>query len=180
MSRLPAVSEGPADPALACLVFEGADARHADALAACRRIRRLVFIEEQQVPEALEWDGLDDEACHFLVWPSADATGGIASGPAADSALDLSLAHGTARMRRIDGHAKAERVAVRREARRFGVGRRLMQALEERARAEGLDAIVLHAQVTAIPFYSALGYAAHGEIFLDAGIDHRAMTKRLR
>lgn len=170
MSRPSAVSIRPAATGLRCLEFEGAQAEdhHAEALAACRAIRRVVFIDEQRVPEALEWDGLDGEARHFLVW----------TGPRPEP--DRADALGTARMRRIDGHAKAERVAVRLEARRTGVGRLLMQAIEARARREGLDAIVLHAQLTAIPFYASLGYAAHGEVFLDAGIDHRAMTKRLR
>lgn len=142
---------------------------------ACRQLRRTVFIEEQLVPETLEWDGLDPAARHFLAF-SLEGTEPAA--PASFQRLEQAL--GTARMRRIDGHAKAERVAVRRDARRYGVGRLLMQAVETRARHEGLDAVVLHAQVTAIPFYESLGYAAHGGIFLDAGIDHRAMTKPLR
>src|SRR5690606_6381921 len=32
-----------------------------------RDIREQVFIEEQQVPVALEWDGLDENAIHVLI-----------------------------------------------------------------------------------------------------------------
>ncbi|MFO0689735.1 MAG: GNAT family N-acetyltransferase [Myxococcota bacterium] len=159
------------------LEFEGrsSDARDQAGLEACRWLRRIVFVEEQAVPEALEWDGLDPEARHFLVQaPDQSGRAPAATLPARDRIL------GTARMRRLEGHAKAERVAVRADARRRGIGRLVMQGLEARAREEGLDAVVLHAQVVAIPFYASLGYRAHGEVFLDAGIDHRAMTKKLR
>jgi len=43
-----------------------------------RRIRKVVFIEEQNVPETLEWDGLDDDASHFLALESADRNVGCA------------------------------------------------------------------------------------------------------
>ena len=39
----------------------------ADAEAELSTIRRTVFIEEQQVPEELEWDGEDEAALHVLV-----------------------------------------------------------------------------------------------------------------
>lgn len=154
------------DGSLRILVLDGADEApsNRDALARCRAIRRVVFVDEQQVPEALEWDGLDAEAQHFLALFEAAAG---------------SIALGTARMRIVDGQAKAERVAVLRDERSRGVGRRLMRALEDCARRRRLRSVILHAQVTAIPFYERLGYVAHGDVFLDAGIDHRAMTKAL-
>ena len=151
---------------LAGIPIDGASAKD---LEACRALRRAVFIEEQAVPEALEWDGLDGEAHHFLAVDSAEAL----------RSATQTAALGTARMRIVDGLAKAERVAVRKDVRTQGVGRLLMVAIEAHARRKGLPAVVLHAQLTAIPFYESLGYQAHGEIFLDAGIDHREMTKRL-
>ncbi len=167
----------PAARSIRLIGFAGDDASpdHAWALAACRAIRRSVFIDEQGVPEALEWDGLDTQAHHFL------ALGPVAAPDAnprhAPPAPTTPL--GTARMRIVDAHAKAERVAVVRAARQHGVGRLLMLALEAHALDQGLTVVVLHAQVTAISFYERLGYRAHGEIFLDAGIDHREMTKSL-
>jgi len=32
-----------------------------------KKIREEVFVKEQNVPESLEWDGLDSEAKHILV-----------------------------------------------------------------------------------------------------------------
>ena len=39
---------------------------------------------------------------------------------------------------------------------------------------------MLHAQESAIDFYTRLGYVAEGERFLEADIPHLAMGKRLR
>lgn len=170
MRRSPSSTEiapiTPAGGSVSIVSFEGhsAEREHAPLFAACRALRRSVFVEEQRVPESLEWDGLDACARHFL---------------ALDRAEDPSSALGTARLQRHGDSAKAERVAVRREARRRGVGRALMLALEDAARREGFGVLLLHAQVTAMPFYESLGYTARGGIFLEAGIDHRAMTKRL-
>jgi len=38
-------------------------------------IREKVFIEEQKVTPQLEWDGMDEEAIHFLVYKDAKAIG---------------------------------------------------------------------------------------------------------
>lgn len=125
--------------------------------AACRRIRSRVFIEEQGVPEALEYDGLDAACIHVVACLGGQVVG-------------------TARLRIVDGVAKAERVAVDRVHRRAGVGRALMRGLEREALALGRDRMVLNAQEEAIPFYEALGYRAEGERFEEAGIPHRRMT----
>lgn len=138
-----------------------AEARDETAMRACREIRRRVFIDEQAVPADLEWDGRDEEALHFI---AREADGS---------------AVGTARMRSVDGVAKAERVAVLRSARGRDIGRALMASIEASARDEGLKEIRLNAQVAVIPFYEKLGYGGRGEIFLEAGIEHRAMTKQL-
>ena len=120
-----------------------------------------VFIEEQEVAEAEEIDGLDGGCHHFLAMAATD---------------DL----GTARLRLVDGAvAKAERVAVHRHLRGKGIGRLLMAALEAHARKVGARAVKLGAQVSALRFYEGLGYAAYGPEFDDAGIPHRMMQKRL-
>jgi predicted GNAT family N-acyltransferase len=129
-------------------------------------IRMRVFVEEQGVPPEEELDALDEVATHFLVRPA------LASPSAPESII------GTARL--IDkgaGTGKVGRVAVVSEHRGRGAGTALMRVLEQEARARGWERLVLDAQVTAIPFYARLGYVAVGEIFLDAGIEHRLMTK---
>jgi predicted GNAT family N-acyltransferase len=123
-------------------------------------LRKIVFVNEQSVPADLEQDGLDATCAHFVAWEGDRLAG-------------------TARMREVHGAAKAERVAVAREARRSGVGRRLMEALEAEAQARGAREVRLNAQLSAVPFYAALGYVAEGVVFEEAGIGHLAMRKGL-
>lgn len=128
---------------------------------ACLQIRRVVFIAEQNVPEAEELDGLDALCTHFL----ARAAG---------------VPVGTARLRMADdGRAKAQRVAVLKEWRGLGLGQALMAAVEAAARERGATEVVLAAQVSAIPFYERIAYAAWGDEFMDAGIPHRWMKRAL-
>ncbi|MFQ3786815.1 GNAT family N-acetyltransferase [Halomonas sp. A29] len=120
-------------------------------------IRRVVFIEEQQVPLEEEWDGRDSECRHFL-------------------AVRGEMALGTARLL-PDGHIG--RVAVLREARGLGIGVALMQAAIASARRLGHAQVELAAQTHALAFYENLGFTAFGEVFMDAGIPHRNMRLSL-
>jgi len=126
-----------------------------DALAA---IRRRVFIEEQSVPEALEWDGLDETALHLL---ARDASG---------------QAIGCARLL---PEGKLGRMAVLPEQRGRGVGRHILQSALELACSQGLDEIILSAQVQAIPFYQQAGFEVCSGVYDDAGIPHRDMRLKL-
>lgn len=121
-------------------------------------VRRAVFIEEQQVPEELEWDGLDPEAFHLL----ARDEGGRPIG--------------SARML-LDGHIG--RMSVLQPWRGAGVGTGLLRRMIEEARQRGFKRVHLDAQVHAIGFYERLGFIAEGGEFMDAGIPHRHMVLAL-
>jgi predicted GNAT family N-acyltransferase len=137
-----------------------ADAVGLENLSICHALRRAVFIDEQGVPEAIEIDGLDDSCTHFLAW--------VAGMPI-----------GTARLRVVNGEAKAERVAVLEDFRGHGAGRVLMDVLEPGARSQGLRSVLVHAQERVVPFYERLGYVRCGEGFLEADIPHVPMRKEL-
>jgi predicted GNAT family N-acyltransferase len=117
-------------------------------------IRRQVFVREQRVPEALEWDGLDTEATHLL---AEDASG---------------AAIGTARLL---PSGQIGRMAVAAEHRRRGIGRALLLELLRIADAEDFPPVFLNAQTSALPFYAGLGFAPEGQEFDEAGIPHRRM-----
>jgi predicted GNAT family N-acyltransferase len=125
--------------------------------AALKGIRQQVFIEEQQVPESMEWDEHDEGCRHFL-------------------ALQGEQAIACARLL-SDGHIG--RMAVLPQWRRQGVARALLQSCETRARESGIETIQLSAQVHAIPFYEKAGYRIISDAYLDAGILHRDMIKVL-
>ena len=129
-----------------------------DAEPELRRIRHQVFVVEMHVPEALEWDDADAVSLHAL---AVDVRGN---------------AIGCARLL-PDGHIG--RVAVLAPWRGRGIGSALLRALIERARARSDTRVMLNAQVAAIPFYERHGFTAHGEVFDEAGIAHRAMARTL-
>lgn len=131
-------------------------------------IRRIVFIEEQLVPESEEIDRYDtDPAARDAAIYVLARVGGRAVGT---GRLLLGEPPGE--------NAHIGRVAVLAEWRLHGVGREVMAALEAEARTRGFPGLTLGAQLHAIPFYERLGYVARGDVFLDAGIEHRWMDRR--
>lgn len=121
-------------------------------------VRRAVFIVEQNVPEELEWDADDIVSTHALALNAAGQP------------------IGTGRLL-PDGHIG--RMAVSAAWRRHGVGQAILQWLIACARARGDAAVHLHAQTHALDFYARAGFTAHGAVFMEAGIPHRAMTLSL-
>lgn len=119
-------------------------------------IRRRVFIEEQHVPEALEWDDLDGGALHLLAFVDGNPVG----------------------CARLLPGGRIGRMAVLPEWRRQGVGGALLQALIASARRQGLQQVTLSAQVHAIPFYQHHGFSICSDSYPDAGIPHRDMTRK--
>ena len=133
-----------------------------DEIARCLAIRRTVFIEEQGVAEALEVDGLDGEAVHYL--------GMLDGAPVATARVRVLNEAG----KRI---AKVQRVAVLRAMRGTGAGAAIMRHLmDDVARTQGTASFTLGSQESAVPFYRRLGYRTVGERFMDAGIPHRTMV----
>lgn len=126
--------------------------------AALAQVRRVVFLEEQGVPPALEWDEWDVRSRHFL---ALDATG---------------QPIGTARLL-PDGHIG--RMAVLRPWRRRGVGSALLCHVLNAARSAGFTQVELAAQTHALGFYQRLGFVAYGPDFMDAGIPHCNMRLAL-
>jgi ribosomal protein S18 acetylase RimI-like enzyme len=60
-----------------------------------------------------------------------------------------------------------------------GIGSHLIRTMEERLIAEGFDEAYLHARDHAVGFYGRLGYRVEGEPFIEVGIPHRKMRKKL-
>lgn len=124
-------------------------------------VRMRVFVVEQQIAPEEEMDDADATATHAI-------------------ALHQGHIIGTGRLLyRNDGGAQIGRMAVDRQFRRQGVGGQILIFLEEEARAQGVSSCLLHAQEYVKAFYAGSGYAEHGEVFLEAGISHIEMRKKL-
>ena len=124
-------------------------------------VRTEVFVNEQNVPVEEEIDHLEDESTHFLV---TDDEGNPV---------------GAGRFRVVDGGGKVERICIIPEFRSKGVGKALMNAIEQYALSKQIEILKLNAQNQAIPFYEKLGYAVTSDEFMDAGIPHHAMKKHI-
>lgn len=134
-------------------------------------VRLEVFVGEQDVPLALEIDARDFAATTVHVLAS-----GADGAPLGAARLLLEPDH--------PGQVHLGRLAVRRPARRTGLGARLVAAVEhtalQYAAAEGAVTVVLSAQERAMGFYRRRGYhVTTGERYLDAGIWHQDMARTL-
>lgn len=120
----------------------------------CRMLREIVFIQEQNVPPELEWDGLDQTGIHAIAYDKAGHA--IATGRVLP-----------------DGHIG--RMAVLAHWRNKGVGSTILQLLVKYALEQLGCKPWLDAQTHAVDFYLRHGFEVRGEIFTDAGILHRHM-----
>ena len=126
------------------------------------KIRTAVFVLEQQVSATDEWDGLDEQAVHFLVIS--------ASGEAIGCARLLHEISGETHRYHIG------RVAILKLFRNQGIGHQLMQHIISYCKKMAPDnSIYLHAQTERRTFYETLGFIAEGDEFMDAGIPHISM-----
>ena len=120
-------------------------------------IRYEVFVDEQNVPEELEIDGLDGKAKHVLTFVD-----------------DVPI--GTGRIL-SDGHIG--RVAVLKNYRGLGIGKSIMKELIKCAQDMSLEKVWLSSQWHAHSFYLDLGFVCVGEVYKEAGIDHIKMFRAL-
>ena len=119
-------------------------------------VRHNVFVEEQDIDEREEYDGLDGSSLQFVV-------------------KTMGKVIGTARVRFVTGDcAKIERMAVLKPFRKQGAGRALLTFILFHIEA---SQVILHAQWAAIPFYKACGFKETNEPFFEAGIKHVKMVK---
>ncbi|MGW4161039.1 GNAT family N-acetyltransferase [Streptomyces sp. NPDC004788] len=168
MTAEPVAAEGRPEEPVAYAVREAVRRADRDA---CFAVRREVFVEEQGVPQEIEYDTYDETAVHVLAI-RADGlplgTGRLLFGADAVGKTGADASVGS-----------LGRLAVSKAARGLGVGAALVRAIEDAARERGLAAVDLHAQTQALGFYERLGYAAYGPEFPDAGMPHRAMRRVL-
>ncbi|MGX6961631.1 GNAT family N-acetyltransferase [Vagococcus xieshaowenii] len=123
------------------------------------RIRREVFVIEQQIPESIEIDSLEKECLHIVQYNG-----------------DIPVA--TARLYPVDDTTwKIQRVAVKKEFRRQQMGRQLLEEIARLAEEKRIQTLTLNAQVESIGFYKALGYQTVGEPFTEASILHNQMKR---
>lgn len=125
-----------------------------------KMIREEVFMQEQGFKN--EFDDLDNLSKHIILELEGSPVG-------------------TCRFYREDKTTTfiIGRVAVRKAYRAMHFGSMLIEAAEKEAKKMGASRMILHAQCSAEPFYSQLGYRAFGALDEDEGCPHVWMEKFL-
>ncbi|MEZ9783275.1 GNAT family N-acetyltransferase [Vibrio breoganii] len=121
-------------------------------------VRNTVFTAEQGIETNLDFDGLDEEAVHALVYDNDEP---IATGRMLE-----------------DGHIG--RIAVLISHRGKGLGTSIMEALVDEARLRSFSRVYLGSQVHALDFYQKLGFEPIGERYEEVGIEHQTMQLSLK
>ncbi|QAY68171.1 GNAT family N-acetyltransferase [Paenibacillus protaetiae] len=125
------------------------------------RIRMNVFVEEQGVSADVEIDEHEDECVHVLAYYNGQPAG-------------------VGRVRALGEYAKLERICVLAEFRKYGIGKAIVAKLEQVGREQlGLPKAKLNGQTHAEPFYAKLGYETVSDVFMEEGIPHVTMVKKL-
>ncbi|MDX7999210.1 GNAT family N-acetyltransferase [Xenorhabdus sp. Reich] len=121
-------------------------------------IRKQVFADEQGFSAEMDIDEYDDIALHVVVFDGEKPIG-VLRVIVKDSNI-----------------IKVGRVAVLKDYRGRGVGRKVMEYIEDYGRKNNITTIELSSQCHAQSFYESLGYQAQGEIYLEEGAEHIFMT----
>jgi YbgC/YbaW family acyl-CoA thioester hydrolase len=122
-------------------------------------LRTEVFVQEQGVDQALEWDEHDALCVHAVLCNRLGA-------PVATGRL----------LPAVNGVAKIGRMAVKRVLRGQRLGDQVLSALMDAARQRGDTEILLHAQCSAEKFYLRQGFRRQGEVFMEANMAHVEMV----
>ncbi|RLD46001.1 MAG: GNAT family N-acetyltransferase [Bacteroidetes bacterium] len=117
-------------------------------------IRVEVFVNEQKVPQEIEWE-YEEDCTHFLIYRKRKAVG-------------------TARYRIVDDVIKFERFAILKVARGKGLGRDIMRYMLNDVRPLK-KRIMLNSQEYAVDFYKQAGFIICGSKFMEGGIPHYPM-----
>jgi predicted GNAT family N-acyltransferase len=129
-------------------------------LSAALDLRERVFCGEQGVSFEADRDGRDPEATHIV-------------------AVEAGRVIGTCRLLFRGRLARLGRLAVEADRRGNGVAAAILREADGAARRAGADSIALHAQTYARSLYLNEGYMEQGPRFVEEGIEHVSMEKRL-
>ena len=135
-----------------------------DELKDCLHIRRMSFIVEKSIPEAIEVDSYDkypSEIMHFLV-------------------LEGDVPVSTFRAMPLDDYSvKLQRICTLKAYRGMGYGRAAMDFASSYFRSSGYSCLMLHSQDDSVGFYKKCGFKVTSDMFIEADIPHYEMKKTL-
>lgn len=123
-----------------------------------KKLRYDTFVVERGVPEDVEFDGKDGEFLHFTLWEDGELVSCLRGNE------NGNLLH-------------IGRFAVKKELRKNGYGKILMEKLCNYAKENGYTGVELSAVETAVGFYEKQGFFKIGDFYLETGVPHIYMKK---
>lgn len=126
-------------------------------------IRQAVFVQEQGFNGQSEFDSIDPDAFHAVLYLDGKPAGTGRLFPS-DSSPDAFI---------------VGRLAVYPQYRKLHLGSEILSFLEQKAKESGASKIALSAQCQAQGFYEKCGYTASGDTYLDEFCPHIHMEKML-
>lgn len=118
-----------------------------------KKIRQAVFINEQAVPESMEWDNEDTTALHCIATINNQT---VATG-------------------RLQTDGQLGRMAVLKAYRNKGIGSLVLKHLITQHSLTQSTPLFLHAQKHAVNFYNKFNFYIIGDEFFEANIPHYLM-----
>ncbi len=128
------------------------------------KIRNTVFTIEKGVSESIEVDENDvlNEKCdHFMIEYSSNKVGTIRC------------------LKDDEDTIKIQRFCILKEYRKLGIGRKVLEYLEDYYKNLQKKKIIMDAKYSVSNFYEICGYKKISDIFIEAGIEHIKMEKNL-
>lgn len=123
-----------------------------------RDLRNRVLLRPIGIPD-YGWEHQDDEAFHILALSNGRVIGCVLMAP-----LD------------IEGmRCQLMQMAVENDQQGMGIGKSLIEAFIEHAKATGFRVIEIHARQDVIGFYEQFGFLVVGKPFEEVGVAHRHM-----
>lgn len=119
------------------------------------KIRKKVFVKEQNVEPDIEFDNNENLSFHYLIYYKNKAVG-------------------TARWRQTCEGIKLERFAILKEYRGLGLSAELIKRILDDTKDKGVQ-IYLNAQEQVVALYEKYGFQKVGERFTEANIPHFKM-----
>lgn len=110
---------------------------------AAMNLRKKVFVKEQEIPLSLELDGNDGRSMHVV-------------------AINDEKVVGTGRLTIENERGIISRIAIEKEYRSIGLGKKIILLLEQEAKDKKVKKLVLTPHKYLEEFYKSLGYLEYG------------------
>lgn len=141
------------------MLIQGKFLTYNDDLSEVFSIRRKVFVEEQQIPDNIEFDEYDSEAMHVIVYEEAGSKKAVATG----------------RIIYDEQECQIGRIAVLKEFRGKKYGDFTVRMLLNRAFTAGIKEVTINSHQSVEEFYKKIGFQRIGCYFTEAGINYCKM-----